>query len=210
MPNWLQKSLQILISGITPRKETSMKRFILVFSLIFSLFSYQSISFASDSTSDGETSVYDAIQKGEKKPTSQMPKDVDSPSTSLFPSIIKFMVSFAFVIGLLFLLMKFLAKRNRTLQTNGPILSLGGQTLGNNRSLQVVLVGQTIYIIGVGETITLIRTISKGEEYQSLLEGFENQAEVMTPKWLTLDSKKKWYSVLHKYMKKMQKENDRE
>ncbi|WP_318507763.1 flagellar biosynthetic protein FliO [Bacillus sp. T3] len=167
-----------------------MKRFIVFLILIYSLFSYQSTSFASDSTSDGETSVYDAIQKGEKQTTPKSTKDVDSQSTTLFPSMIKFFVSFIFVIGLLYFLMRFLSKRNRPFQGNGPILSLGGQSLGNNRSLQVVLLGQTIYIIGVGETISLIRTIEKGEEYQSLLEGFENQAEVLTPKWLTLDSKK--------------------
>jgi flagellar protein FliO/FliZ len=188
-----------------------MKRFVIVFVMIYSLFSFQSTIFASGSTSDGETTVYDAIQNGGEKSTSeQQPKQVDSPSPSLFSSFIKFIFSFILVIGLLFLLMNYLSKRNRKFQNNGPILSLGGQALGNNRSMQVVLIGQTIYIVGVGEDITLIRTISKGEEYQSLLEGFENQAEVITPKWLTMDSKKKWFTVLNKHLKKMKKENGEE
>ena len=41
--------------------------------------------------------------------------------------------------------------------------------LGNNRSVQVILVGQTIYIVGVGEDVNLIRAIPQGEEYQHLL-----------------------------------------
>lgn len=187
-----------------------MKRVILVFVLLFSLFSYQSTSLASASTSNGDTSVYDAIQKGEKKTKAESYETADSPSISLFSSFIKFIFSFALVIGLLFLLMNYLSKRNRTFQSNGPILSLGGQTLGNNRSLQVVLIGQTIYILGVGEQITLIRTITKGDEYQSLLDGFETQAEVITPKWLTMDSKKKWINVLKKNLNKFNKHNGEE
>lgn len=184
-----------------------MKRIIVVvFVLIFSLFSFQSTSIAADSSSEGDTSVYDAIKKGEQqKAPTKSPEQADSPSISLFSSFLKFIFSFALVIGLLFLLMNYLSKRNRPFQSNGPILSLGGQTLGNNRSLQVVLIGQTIYIVGVGEQITLIRTISKGEEYQSLLEGFENQAEVITPKWLTMDSKKKWFNILKKNLDKFKK-----
>ncbi|NMD69098.1 hypothetical protein HHO41_02270 [Bacillus sp. DNRA2] len=187
-----------------------MKRMMVVFVLLFSLFSYQSTTLASGSTSSGDTSVYDSIQKGEKKAKAESPEKKDSPSASLFSSFIKFIFSFALVIGLLFLLMNYLSKRNRSFQSNGPILSLGGQTLGNNRSLQVVLIGQTIYIVGVGDQITLIRTITKGEEYQSLLEGFENQAEVITPKWLTLDSKKKWFNILKKNLNKFIKHNGEE
>jgi flagellar protein FliO/FliZ len=195
---------------VTPRKETSMKRFIIPFIVFYCLFSFQSATFASGSTSDGETSVYDVIQQGEKQPPREPADTQDSKSTSLFSSFMKFIFSFVLVIALLFLFMNYLSKRSRKFHSNGPILSLGGQSLGNNRSIQVVLIGQTIYIVGVGETITLIRAIEKGEEYQSLLEGFENQAEMITPKWLTMDSKKKWFSVLKKHMKKMKKVNDEE
>ncbi|MDQ0199548.1 flagellar biogenesis protein FliO [Neobacillus ginsengisoli] len=79
--------------------------------------------------------------------------------------------------------------------------------MGNNRSLQVVLIGQTIYIIGVGETISLIRSISQGEEYQHLLESYENQAEGLSSKWIPQDPKKMWNSVFRKHIEKMQKEN---
>lgn len=82
--------------------------------------------------------------------------------------------------------------------------------LGNNRSLQVVLIGQTIYIIGVGETITLIRSISQGEEYQHLLESYENQADGLSPKWFPQEPQKIWDSVFRKYIQKMQQENGEE
>jgi flagellar protein FliO/FliZ len=186
-----------------------MKRTMFLFVLFFYLFSFQPTIFAAGSTSAGGHSVYDAIQKGGETPSPPSTKVVDSQSSSLFPLFIKFIVSFVLVIGLMIGLLRFLSKRSRLLQSNGPVLSIGGHMLGNNRSLQVVLIGQTIYILGVGETITLIRSISQGEEYQHLLESFESQAEGQSPQWLTMDSVKKWNSSFRKHIQNMNQRNGR-
>jgi flagellar protein FliO/FliZ len=187
-----------------------MKRTMLFFVMFFYLFSFQSTSFAAGSSSSGEPSVYDTIQKGDKT-TSSPAKAEDSQSPSLFPLLIKFIISFILVIGLLFLLLRFLSKRGNLLQTNGPVLPIGGHTLGNNRSVQLLLIGQTIYVVGVGDDVTLIRTISQGDEYQHLLESYENQAaEGITPKWFPKDSKKIWDSVFRKHLQKMHHENGEE
>lgn len=187
-----------------------MKRSVFLFVLFFTLFSFQSTIFAAGSTSSGENTVFDTIHKGGGNPSPPSTKVVDSQSPSIFPLFIKFIVSFALVIGLLILLLRFLSKRNRLFPSNGPVLPLGGHMLGNNRSLQVILIGQTIYIIGVGETITLIRSISQGEEYQHLLETYENQADKLSTNWLPKDLNNKWNTVFRKYMKKMQQENSEE
>jgi flagellar protein FliO/FliZ len=187
-----------------------MKRTILFFVMFIYLFSVQSTTFAAGSTSGGEPSVYDSIQKGEKKSTSTSTKTVDSQSTSLFPLLIKFIFSFILVIALLYILLRFLSKKGRTLQSNGPVLPIGGHMLGNNRSLQVLLIGNTIYIVGVGEDVTLIRTITQGEEYQLLLESYENQAEGSTSKWIPKDSKKIWNTVFRTHLQKMHQENGEE
>jgi flagellar protein FliO/FliZ len=179
-----------------------MKRTMLFLVMFLYLFSFQSTIYAAGSTTAGDSSVYDTIHKGDGKTPSPSPKAVDSPSPSIFPLFIKFIVSFIIVIGLLILLLRFLQKRGSIVQSNGPIVSIGGHSLGNNRSLQVLLIGQTLYIIGVGETITLLRTISQGEEYQSLLESYENSAETQTPKWLTKDHKQLWDTVLRKQIPK--------
>jgi flagellar protein FliO/FliZ len=185
-----------------------MKRFMPLFVLFFYLFSFQPSIYAAGSTSD--PSVYDTIHKSEKTTSHTTTKAASSQSPSIFPLFIKFIISFVLVIGLLFLLLRFLSKRNRILPSNGPILSLGGQALGNNKSLQILLIGQTIYIVGVGETVTLIRTISQGEEYQHLLESFENQGDVLSQKWLPMDTKKIWNSVFRKHLQNMQRENGEE
>lgn len=187
-----------------------MKRLMCLFLLFLYLFSHQPTMYAAGISSGSEPSVYDSIHEGGKKFSPQVEQNKDTGSSAIFPLFFKFLISFLFVIALLFLLMRFLAKRNRFIQANGPILPLGAYALGNNRSLQVVLIGQTVYILGVGETITLIRSIPKGEEYQHLLECFENQTDGIPSKWIPDDMKMKWSTVIQKNLANMKKANREE
>lgn len=188
-----------------------MKRFMFVFILLIYLLSFQPTIFAADSSTNGDHSVYETIQKGGEKTKALPKKVVDSEqSPSLFPLFLKFIFSFILVVSLLILLLRFLSKRNSMLQSSGPVIHMGGQPLGNNRSLQILHIGQTIYIVGVGETVTLIRTISQGEEYMHLLENIGNQADVQPPKWIPTDPKKIWNDIFLKHLKKMKHENGEE
>lgn len=188
-----------------------MKRSIVFFVLLFYIFSFQPTTLAAGFSSASDHSVYDAIHNGADKTPSPPPtKGVDSASSSIFPLLLKFIFSFILIIALLFVLLRFLSKRNRLLQSNGPVISLGSTMLGNNRSLQVLLIGQTIYIVGVGETVSLIRTISHGEEYQHLLESFENQPEGFSPTWDLKETGKIWSSIFQKQMQKMRHKNEEE
>lgn len=190
-----------------------MKRIISLVLLSFYLFSFQTPIYAAGSNKDGY--VADSFQKNGKTTLKSEQKaqnasisqsTSDSQSPSLFTLFIKVIFSFLLVIGLLFLLLQFLSKRNRLLPSNGPVLSLGGQTLGNNKSMQILLIGQTIYIVGVGDSVTLMRTISQGEEYQHLLENFENQSQTegLSLKWFPMDTKKIWNSIFRKDLQNMQ------
>ncbi|MGX6441608.1 flagellar biosynthetic protein FliO [Neobacillus sp. K501] len=186
-----------------------MKRFVLLMGILLYLFSLQPTIYAAGTYAAGDPSVYDAIHDDEKDTPSET-KAEDSQSTSLFPLFMKFIGSFILVIALLLFILRFLTKRKRLLSANGPIVSLGGQVIGNNRSIQIVLIGQTIYILGVGDTVNLIRTISQGEEYQHLLDSYENQAEPISPKWIPKDLNANWNSIFRKHMQKMHKENGEE
>lgn len=187
-----------------------MKYSMIMIFLLISLFSSQPATFAAGSSSSGEGYVSDSYQSGKENNPVQTEKVADSPSPSLFPLFMKFIGSFVLVIVLLFLLLRYLSKRSQGMQASGPILPLGGQMLGNNRSLQVLLIGQTIYIVGVGENVTLIRTVSQGEEFQQLLKSYETQNETLTPREMIYDTKKLWNSVFRNHMQKMQRENREE
>ncbi|MGJ7909863.1 flagellar biosynthetic protein FliO [Neobacillus sp. LXY-1] len=189
-----------------------MKRLTLLFVVFIYIFSNQPAVFAAGASASGDSSVYDTIQHGDKKSSSSVDKaTVDQQSSSIFPLFLKFIFSFALVIAILIFILRYISKKGRTMQSNGPILSLGSQMLGNNRSLQIVLIGQTIYILGVGEDVTLLKTISQGEEYMHLLESFEDPGEPVSQKWMNVDtSKLNWKSVFQKHLKSMQKDHGEE
>jgi flagellar protein FliO/FliZ len=185
-----------------------MKYLMLLFVMLINLISFQTTIHAEEPKSSAEPSVYDSIHKDEVKTTPTSDKEMDSSSSSIFPLFLKFIFSFLLVIGLLFALLRFLSKRSTGSQSNGSIIPLGNHMLGNNRSLQILLIGKTIYIVGVGDTVTLVRTLSEGDEYQHLLKSYENQADTLTPSEFFKDSTQKWSSILQKQIKKIQREND--
>jgi len=86
-------------------------------------------------------------------------------------------VSLAIVIVLIILVIKWLSQRNRMWGTNRSLRSLGGIALGQNNSLQVVEIAGRIYIVGVGENITLIDKLDDPEQASAVISALERQQE---------------------------------
>lgn len=83
------------------------------------------------------------------------------PSYSL--EFFKLFFSLAFILALIYLLFRFLAKKNGFIRSN-VFQVLGGIPLGQNKSVQVVEIGGKIYILGVGQDIRLIQVIEDQED----------------------------------------------
>jgi len=85
-------------------------------------------------------------------------------------------VALVIVIILIVLTLRFLASRTRAWGQNRSLRSLGGIALGQNKSLQVIEVGGKVYLVGVGENVTLIDRIDDAEEAARLIAVLENPA----------------------------------
>ncbi|WP_284239237.1 flagellar biosynthetic protein FliO [Paenibacillus glycanilyticus] len=90
-------------------------------------------------------------------------------------SVIWVIVSLFIVIGLIILLIKFLSQRNRMWGTNRAVRSLGGVALGQNNSLQVVELSGRLYVVGVGENVTLLDKIDDEKQVQAILASLDRQ-----------------------------------
>ncbi|SFS79200.1 flagellar biosynthetic protein FliO [Paenibacillus sp. BC26] len=84
-------------------------------------------------------------------------------------------IALMLVVGLIILVMKWLSSRNRGWGTNRALRSLGGIPLGQNKSLQVVELSGRVYVVGVGEDITLLDKIDDPETASAILEAIEQQ-----------------------------------
>ncbi|WP_308639256.1 flagellar biosynthetic protein FliO [Paenibacillus silvisoli] len=84
-------------------------------------------------------------------------------------------VALLLVIGLIILVIKWLASRNRGWGTNRALRSLGGIPLGQNKSLQVVELSGRVYVVGVGDDITLLDKIEDPDTAAAVLEAIDQQ-----------------------------------
>lgn len=91
-------------------------------------------------------------------------------------SLFTVLLSLAFIIVLIVLFIKLLSRKNRLWQANQSIRLLGGTGLGQHKSLQVVEVGNVVYVLGIGEDITVVDKVSDPEQVAILLQTFK-QAE---------------------------------
>ncbi|WEK56178.1 MAG: flagellar biosynthetic protein FliO [Candidatus Cohnella colombiensis] len=91
------------------------------------------------------------------------------------------------IITLIVLLLKFIGKRNRGWWMNRSLRSLGGHTLGTNKSLQIVEWNGRIYVLGVGNDITLLESITDPDTVAVLLAEFDTasaETNATLPEWL--------------------------
>jgi flagellar protein FliO/FliZ len=133
-------------------------------------------------------SVYENINDENKEPSdntsienNQEEEPVvqdDALSVSAF-DFIKMFLALAFVLFLVYFLLKFVTKRNRIFQQGQSIVNLGGTSLGQNKSIQMVKVGNRLFVIGVGESISLLKEIDDEQERIQLIEDFERKQELI-------------------------------
>ncbi|RKD75360.1 flagellar protein FliO/FliZ [Sinobaca qinghaiensis] len=79
-------------------------------------------------------------------------------------------LALAAVITIMYLLLKFINKRTKKYSSNQTMQNLGGVPLGQNKSVQLVKVGERLLVVGVGESIQLLKEIEDEEERETLLE----------------------------------------
>lgn len=78
-----------------------------------------------------------------------------------------------FVIGLLFAILKFVNRKNRLYNKNQLMKNMGGISLGQQKSVQLVVIGNQYYLIGVGDDIRLLKEITDSTEIETLTEYYE-------------------------------------
>lgn len=111
-------------------------------------------------------------------------KPIDgSEPTDLLANMVWVIVSLAIVIVLIVLVIKWLSNRSRAWGSNRSMRSLGGIALGQNSSMQVVEIAGRIYVVGVGETITLLDKFEDPEQVANVIAALEKQTDgAWTPK----------------------------
>lgn len=98
------------------------------------------------------------------------------------------------IIGLFFLIIKFLSQKNKIL-FGRSLRSLGGVPLGPNKSIQVVEIGRSLYIVGVGDNVQLLEKIDNEEEVAHISDMLTSSNSIGAASFETFSG---WLSKLRK------------
>jgi flagellar protein FliO/FliZ len=120
--------------------------------------------------------------------------------------VLRFIGSLLLIIVLLYFLSRFVSGKAAKMNRSGPFHSIGGYSLGNNKSIQLIMIGSTLYIIGVGQDVRLIRSVPPGDEQKELLESVASHAGEIQPKWFfrKKTKKEKWDHILLEQIKELE------
>ncbi|MDQ8091258.1 MULTISPECIES: flagella biosynthesis regulatory protein FliZ [Bacillus amyloliquefaciens group] len=135
--------------------------------------------------------------------------DASASSVSAF-DFVKMIGALLFVILLIYGFVKLMNKRNRLLKPFQYVENIGGTSVGQNRSVQLIKVGNSVLVVGVGETIQLLKEIEDEKEREAILSQYE---ESMSSKveWTKLvnprkDGEKKPQTMLPSFSKALKEQ----
>lgn len=107
------------------------------------------------------------------------PEKAAAPVGIGFMDVLRMIAALAFVVALLYFLLRFINKKSRSYQENNTVRHLGGTALGGSRSVQVIKIGKRIFVLGVGEDVSLLKEIEDPVECAEMLNRYEEQSEIM-------------------------------
>ena len=130
-----------------------------IFLFSFAIFSAPDVTFAESNVTDWLNDT----QPGTKEPAKTIEAEpVEDQSLVLI--IGKLIFYTLLILVMIYGLIKFLALKQKKLQPNQAVTLMGGTPLGNNKSLQLVKVGGKVYMIGVGDDVSLIKEFTAEAE----------------------------------------------
>lgn len=149
-----------------------------------------SFPLGTEASVDSNESIKDYLEreKNESDPTKETESDTTVKQEENIPleaetsgvsitawDYIKMIFALLFVIALLYGLLRLLNKRNRSFQPNQLIHNLGGVGVGQGKSIQLMQVGNSLYLVGIGENINLLKEITDPQEIEELTKIYEDK-----------------------------------
>lgn len=105
-------------------------------------------------------------------------------SGDMFAALVKVIFFLIVIIGIFLLVMKVLAKKKWSWTSGRSALrTIGGLPLGQNKSVQLVQIGTSIYVLGIGDGVSLIHKIDDPEEIAYITASIAPNSVSSGPGW---------------------------
>lgn len=149
------------------------------FLIIFSSQSFQTDTVVYADSNDSVNDCYKNPDACKNDSTSAV--DQKDRSTAVGFSVwdyVKMVLALIFVIALLYGVLKFVNSRNNKYQQSQLMQNLGGISLGQQKSVQLLKIGESLYLVGVGDDVNILKEIIDKEEKERLLDLYNDKQEL--------------------------------
>lgn len=117
------------------------------------------------------------LKQQEQPPIKNEQKNAEQQLGPSAMEYVKTLFSLAFVIGLLVVILKYIQRRNRQYDRHRLLTNIGGLPLGQHKSIQLVKIADTYYVVGVGDDVRLLKEITNTDELRRIEEHLEEQRQ---------------------------------
>lgn len=100
--------------------------------------------------------------------------------------LLRMIFALALILGLIYVSLKFINKRNKLFQKASVLENLGGISVGPNKSVQLIRIGSKVYLIGVGDNVDMLKEIEDETVIEELLNQDEGEQGLHTSSLMTL------------------------
>ncbi|WP_430785911.1 flagellar biosynthetic protein FliO [Virgibacillus flavescens] len=104
---------------------------------------------------------------------------------SLLFMLVKMFFALVLVLALIYLLLKFLSKRNKLFSQVKALENVGGVSVGQNKSIQIIRIGDRLYVVGVGDNVELMHEITDEAEKQEILQNNKQSTNFQSGSFLS-------------------------
>ncbi|MFC4735616.1 flagellar biosynthetic protein FliO [Bacillus daqingensis] len=98
-----------------------------------------------------------------------LPVNGDNQGSGMFMMTLQLFGGLAAVLALLYFVLKLVNKKAKNFSSTRGLVNAGGVGIGTNKSVQLVKAGDRLLVLGVGDTVTLLKEITDAEEIEKLL-----------------------------------------
>ncbi|MEI3604608.1 flagellar biosynthetic protein FliO [Pseudogracilibacillus sp. SE30717A] len=101
-------------------------------------------------------------------------------SPSIVFNFVKMIFALLLVLALIYFILTIIKKRNKLHMNNNVLDNLGGISVGQNKSIQLVRIGDKVYIIGVGDNVEMLQELTDEEIKDTLFQQQEKENETVS------------------------------
>lgn len=131
-----------------------------------------------DETNDMSENNPGMSGRGEDEDAEESDQPPASESPNLFFLSIQLFLALGVVIFGIYALLKFINKRARSFNRHTTIQNIGGAGVGTNKSVQLVKVGNRILVVGVGDSVSLLKEIDDPDEIDDFINKHQSPQDM--------------------------------